>query len=67
MYKVLGAESCSGGDTQPAAVLAAANQNPPLKKKPHPTLPSNPPSASLLYLVVNKKVEQQFSKRGVTL
>jgi hypothetical protein len=35
MYKVLSAESCSGGHTQPAAV--AANQNPPSKiliKKP---------------------------------
>jgi hypothetical protein len=28
MYKVLNAESCSGGDTQPAAASAAANQNP---------------------------------------
>jgi hypothetical protein len=35
MDKVLSAESCSGGHTQPAAV--AANQNPPSKiliKKP---------------------------------
>jgi hypothetical protein len=61
MYKVLGAESCSDGDTQqPATVLAASNQNPP-SKTPHP------PSGSLLYPVVNKEVEQQFSGRGITL
>jgi hypothetical protein len=44
---------------------AAANQNPhqktSIKKSPCP------PSASLLYTVVNKEVEQQFSGRGVTL
>jgi hypothetical protein len=34
VYKVLGAESCSDGDTQqPATVAVAANQNPP--SKPH--------------------------------
>jgi hypothetical protein len=28
VYKVLSAESCSGGDSQTAAVSVAANQNP---------------------------------------
>jgi hypothetical protein len=35
MYKVLSAESCSGGDTQPAAAAAAACSqliNPPSEK-----------------------------------
>jgi hypothetical protein len=60
MYKVLGAERCSGGDIQqPAIASEAANQNPPSK--------SLLPSFSLLYPVVNKEVEQQFSGRGVTL
>jgi hypothetical protein len=31
MYKVLGAESCSGGDTQQPAAAVAASQNPPSK------------------------------------
>jgi hypothetical protein len=62
MYKVLDAESCSGGDTQqPADHSAAISQAKPIKKK---TL--HPPSVSLLYPVVNKEVEQQFSGRGVT-
>jgi hypothetical protein len=65
MYKVLIAERCSGGDTQkPTASfngsltssLQAANQN-PSKKTP----PSS--SVSLLYPVVNKEAEQQFSGR----
>jgi hypothetical protein len=61
MYKVLGAENCSHGDTQlPAAASVAANQNPPSKSL-------KPASASLLYPVGNKEVEQQFSGRGVTL
>jgi hypothetical protein len=52
MYKVLSAESCSGGDTQPATASVAANQKSPSKK-------SRPPSASLLYPVVNSEVEQE--------
>jgi hypothetical protein len=58
MYKVLNAESCSGGDTQQPA--SAAHQSTPHQKTLHP------PSASLLYPVVNKEVEQQFLGRGVT-
>jgi hypothetical protein len=44
--------------------LQTANQNPsinPSIKNPHPS------SASLLYPVVNKEVEQQFSERGMIL
>jgi hypothetical protein len=71
MYKVLSAESCSGGDTQQTAAAAAeANQKSP-SKKPSINPPSIkiplPSSASLLYPVVNKEVEQQFLGRGVTL
>jgi hypothetical protein len=58
MYKVLGAESCSGGDT-PASNSGSQSESP--IKKPHPT------SASLLYPVANKEVEQQFLGSGVTL
>jgi hypothetical protein len=47
VYKVLSAESCSGGDTQPAGA-AAVNQTLPSKSL-------HPPS--LLYPVVNKEVE----------
>jgi hypothetical protein len=36
-------------------------------KQPANQKPVSSPSASLLYLVVNKEVEQQFSGRGVTL
>jgi hypothetical protein len=63
MYKVLSAESCSGGDTQqPAAVVASqAACNQPIKNLPHL------PSGSLLYTVVNKGVKQQFLGRGMTL
>jgi hypothetical protein len=67
MYKVLGAESCSGGDTQqPAAAAASAaasqattNPNPSTlhQSNPHQKT-SHPPSMSLLYPVVNKEVEQ---------
>jgi hypothetical protein len=31
MYKVLSAESCSGGNTQPAAMSVSANQKSPSK------------------------------------
>jgi hypothetical protein len=65
MYKVLSAESYSGGDPQPAAAAVAANQNPPLKKPPS----KNPLLFSESFLSSGKqnKVEQQFSRRGVTL
>jgi hypothetical protein len=68
MYKVLGAESCFGGDTQ-QPVAAAANQNPPSKTFPQSPIkkPSHAPSAGLLYPVINKEVEKQFAGRGVTL
>jgi hypothetical protein len=59
MHKVLGAESCSGGDIQQPAV-ASANQNPHQKA-------FHPPLVSLLYPVINKEVEQQFYGRGMTL
>jgi hypothetical protein len=69
MYKVLSAESCSGGDT---TMTAAANENSHQKKKPiNQSIPHQKtaclPSASLLHLVVNKEVEQQFSGRAITL
>jgi hypothetical protein len=65
VYKVLGAESCSGRDTQPAAVSVAANQKCPSKNLPHQK--TFVFSFSLLYPVVHKEVEQQFSERGMTL
>jgi hypothetical protein len=48
-YKVLSAESCSGGDTH--SQLRQPIKNPSIKK---------PPVLLLLYTVVNKEVEQQF-------
>jgi hypothetical protein len=61
MYKVLSAESCSGGDTQQQHQCQwPASQNPP-SKNPHP------PSENLLYPVVNKEVELQFSKLSLPI
>jgi hypothetical protein len=61
VYKVPSTENCSGGDTEkPAAVAVAVNQNSPSKN-----LMSS--FRSLIYPVVNKEVEQQFSGKGVTL
>jgi hypothetical protein len=39
-------------------------QQPTNQSIPHEKIPLHPPSGSLLYPVVNKKVEQQFSGRG---
>jgi hypothetical protein len=64
MYKVLSAESCSGGET-PASIIISQSKS--LIKKPLSKKPLHPPSESLLYPVVNKKVEQRFSGLGVTL
>jgi hypothetical protein len=61
MYKVLSAESYSGGDTPASSSVSSSQSKIPIQK----TL--CPPSVSLLYPVVNKEVEQQFSGRGVTL
>jgi hypothetical protein len=47
IYKVLSAESCSGGNTQQPATAAAASQLNP-STHPQPINSSRPPSASLL-------------------
>jgi hypothetical protein len=60
MYKVVGAESCSGGDTQQPATSAASQTATASQSSTNPSL-------SHLYTVVNKEVEQQFSGRGMTL
>jgi hypothetical protein len=59
MYKVIGAENCSCGDTQQPAA-AAANQNPSSKN-----LVSS--FSKSFICSVNKEEEQQFSRRGITL
>jgi hypothetical protein len=62
MYKVLSAESCSGGDPH------SQQQWQRLPSSPQPANQSikipHPPSGNLLYSVVNKEVEQQFLGRG---
>jgi hypothetical protein len=65
MYKVLSAESCSGGDPTASNSISGSQSKSPIKKTLQKT--SHPPSESLLYPVLNKEVEQQFSGRGVTL
>jgi hypothetical protein len=61
MYKVIGTESCSGGDTQEPAAAASQVAHSQAIKIPHP------PSASLLYTVINNEVKQQSLGWGVTL
>jgi hypothetical protein len=56
MYKVLGAESCSGGDSSQQKQEWSANQN-LQSKNTIKKLPS----------VVKEEVEQQFSWKSVTL
>jgi hypothetical protein len=50
------------------SLISSITQQQPTKqsliKKPSIKKLSHPPSASLLYLLVNKEVEQQFSGRG---
>jgi hypothetical protein len=48
MYKVLSAESCSGGDTPDSVSISASQSKAPIKKA------SRPPSVSLLYPVVKQ-------------
>jgi hypothetical protein len=70
IYKVLDAEICFGGDTQQPAAAAAVSASQAARSQPikiPPIHQSIPPSVSVLYSVVNKEVEQQFSRRGVTL
>jgi hypothetical protein len=67
---------------QPTSNIILVSSSPinpsPIKKKnktknktllsiPHQKKPLHPPSVSVLYPVVNKEVEQQFSSRGVTV
>jgi hypothetical protein len=59
MYKVLGAEICSGGDSQ------QQHQQQPIKNFHQKTSP--PPSVSLLYPVVNNEMEQKFLGRGTAI